>query len=398
MPAQELHIPTRLFFVTASAAALFLAAILALPTSTIAASSGKITKAPAPAKKSNVKVETVARGLENPWAVQELPDGRLIVSERPGRMRIIDKNGKLSRPLTGVPPVVARGQGGLLDLVLAPDFPVSKTIYFSYSEPRGRGRNGTSVAKARLNADANPPGLSDLKVIFRQKPDYRSTLHFGSRIVLAPDGNLFVTLGERYSGMKQAQNPGNHLGKVVRITNDGRPADGNPNLAGWAPEVWSIGHRNAQGAAINPRTGALWTVEHGARGGDEINIPAAGKNYGWPVITYGRDYSGAKIGIGTRKTGMEQPIYYWDPSIAPSGMTFYTSPRFPKWQNSVFIGALAGSHLTRLVLDGDTVIAEEKLLENLDVRIRDVRQAKDGSLLVITDENSDRVLRITPKS
>ncbi len=356
----------------------------------------KITKAPKPAETTKVKVVTVARGLVNPWAVQELPDGRYLVTERPGRMRVVEKNGRLSRPLAGVPDVVAGGQGGLLDVVLAPDYATSGTIFFSYSEARGRGRNGTTIARAQLDVSGKRPSLKNVRVIFRQTPAYRSSLHFGSRIVFDRKGHLFVTLGERGYAAKRAQDPKSHLGKVVYIKTSGQAVSGQARRKGWKPEIWSIGHRNAQGAALHPDTGALWTVEHGAQGGDEINIPEAGKNYGWPVITYGRDYSGDKIGIGTHKKGMEQPIYYWDPSIAPSGMTFYRSERYPKWNNSLFIGALAGTHLTRLVLKGNKVVAEERLLRNLGARIRDVRQARDGALLVATGEHSGRILRVIP--
>jgi glucose/arabinose dehydrogenase len=231
-------------------------------------------------------------------------------------------------------------------------------------------------------------------VIFRQQPSYASSNHFGSRIVFMPDGSLFVTLGERYSARDEAQNPANHLGKLVRIMPDGRPYAGNPRRDGWQPEIWSIGHRNVLGAALNPTTGKLWTVEHGARGGDEINVPDAGRNYGWPVITYGRDYSGAKIGEGTHKAGMEQPIYYWDPSIAPSGAAFYTGDLFPEWRGNLFAGALAGQALHRLVLDGEKVVGEERLLGDLGERIRDVRAGPDGALWLLTDNPEGRVLRI----
>ncbi|MFM1813941.1 MAG: hypothetical protein RLZ98_636 [Pseudomonadota bacterium] len=354
------------------------------------------TRAPAPAERSQFKTTKIAEGLEHPWAVQELTDGRLIVTERPGRIRIVDAEGRLSSPVANVPKVAADGQGGLLDLVLAPDFATSRTLYFTYSEPRGSGRSGTALAKAVLDADGKKPALSNVRVIFRQKPDTRSALHFGSRIALAGDGTLYVTLGDRYGGRDKAQSGDNHYGKVVHLKNDGTPAAAAPHKDGWLPEIWSIGHRNPQAAAINPATGRLWTVEHGARGGDEINNPAAGKNYGWPVITYGRDYSGEKIGVGTSKEGLEQPVYYWDPSIAPSGMTFYTSDRYPAWKGNLFVGALAGTHLSRLVLDGDKVVAEERLLDQLDERIRDVRQARDGSLLVVTDDGNGSILRIVP--
>lgn len=353
------------------------------------------TRAPA-LPMSAIKVESVARGLNHPWGLQFLPDGRLIVTERSGSIRIVTRSGQLSEPLAGVPKVDARGQGGLLDIALAPDFAGSSLVYFSYAEPRGGGKNGTSVARARLALQGAGGRLEDVRVIFRQQPSYASTEHFGSRLVFGGDGNLFVTLGERYTLRKEAQNPANHLGKLVRIAPDGRvPAD-NPGLPGWRPEIWSIGHRNVQGAAINPATGRLWTIEHGARGGDEINIPEKGKNYGWPVITYGRDYSGAKIGVGTAKKGMEQPIYYWDPSIAPSGAAFYTADLAPAWKGNLFVGALAGQALHRLVLRGDQVVGEEVMLADLGERIRDVRQGPDGALWLLTDDPRGQVLRVAP--
>jgi len=282
-------------------------------------------------------------------------------------------------------------------VALAPDFASSRQIFFSYSEPRGGGRNGTAVARATLSLDAQGGRLDNVGVIFRQKPDYASAAHFGSRLAFARDGTLFVTLGERSSAPQEAQNPASYFGKVVHIKTDGSiPAD-NPKIEGWAPGTWSIGHRNPQSAAIHPVTGKLWTVEHGARGGDEINIPAAGKNYGWPVISYGRNYSGTKIGVGTQKEGLEQPIYYWDPSIAPSGMAFYTSDLVPAWKGNLFVGALAGRHLARLVLDGEVVVGEERLLSDLGERIRDVRQGPDGALYVLTYSPNGRVLRIGPQ-
>ena len=352
------------------------------------------TRAPAPRETTKVGVEVAVKGLAYPWAFQFLPDRSIIVTERGGTMRIADRAGRLSPPLAGVPAVAAGGQGGLLDIALAPDFAQTRLVYFSFSEPRGNGRNGTAVARARLALLEDGDRLDDVTVIFRQKPDVASAMHFGSRLAFAPDGKLFVTLGERAHLRDEAQNPSHHLGKVVRINPDGSvPAD-NPKLSGWAPEVWSIGHRNPQAAAINPASGKLWTIEHGARGGDEINRPEAGKNYGWPVITYGRDYSGAKIGIGTAKEGMEQPLYYWDPSIAPSGMAFYSATVIPAWKGSLFVGALAGEHVARLVLDGERVAAEEQLLKDLRERIRDVRQGPDGAIYVATDNANGRILRL----
>jgi glucose/arabinose dehydrogenase len=359
----------------------------------------EITDAPAPAKPSKVKVETFANGLENPWGMQFLPDGRLLVTERPGRMRIVSKEGELSEPIAGVPKVAARNQGGLLDVLLAPDFDTSGIIYFSYAEPREGSTNGTSVARAKLVTEGEGGRLEDVKVIFRQQPAADSGHHFGSRLVWAPDGTLFITTGERNQLRQQAQNPANDIGKVVRINADGTTPDDNPKLDGWAPEVWSIGHRNIQGAAIRPGTGKLYAVEHGARGGDELNHPEPGKNYGWPVITYGIDYSGAKIGEGiTAKEGMEQAVYYWVPSIATSGLAFYEGELFPDWKGNAFVGGLAGAQLARLVFDGDSdqVVAEETLLEDEDKRIRDVRSGPDGALWVLTDEDDGEILRLMP--
>ncbi len=357
-----------------------------------------ITDAPAPAKPSAIKVETFATGLDHPWGMQFLPDGRLLVTERLGRMRIVGKDGKLSPPiLQGLPEVAAVGQGGLLDVLLAPDFAKSGIIYLSYGEPREDGKNATAVARAKLVADGESARLEDLKVIFRQQPAAKSGHHFGSRLLWDKDGNLFITTGERNVLRAEAQNPANDIGKVIRIKPDGTiPAD-NPKLPGWAPEVWSIGHRNIQGAALRPETGKLFTVEHGARGGDELNHPEAGKNYGWPVITYGIDYSGAKIGEGSEKEGMQPAVYYWVPSIATSGLAFYTGDLFPEWKGNAFVGGLAGAQLQRLVFEGDEVVAAEPLLEDQGKRIRDVRQGPDGALWLLTDDTGE-VLRLVPAS
>ena len=355
------------------------------------------TKAPPVKTGQAIKVETFAKGLVHPWGMAFLPDGRLLVTERPGRLRIVGKDGTLSAPLQGTPKVYASGQGGLLDVQLGPDFASSGLIYLSYADPRDGPRNGTSVARAKLVTEGDGGRLDSMQVIFRQEPSYASSGHFGSRIVFTRDGSLFVTLGERFSARDEAQNPGNHLGKLVRIMPDGAPYAGNPKKEGWRPEIWSIGHRNVQGAALNPATGKLWTIEHGARGGDEINIPEAGKNYGWPVISYGRNYDFTKIGVGTHKDGMEQPLYYWDPSIAPSGAVFYTGDRFPEWKGNLFVGALAGQALHRLVLDGEKVVGEEKLLADLGERIRDVRSGPDGALWLLTDNPQGRVLRVVPQ-
>ena len=357
------------------------------------------TRAPSQTTKQALKVETYAKGLVYPWGLAFLPDGRLLVTERPGRMRLVGKDGRLSPPLGNVPHVQAAGQGGLLDVAIAPDFTSSKLVYFSFAEPREAGGSATTVARARLVQDGDGGRLDDVKVIFRQQPATGGTRHFGSRLVFARDGNLFVTLGER-GEMSKAQDLDTHYGKVVRLRPDGSVPPDNPfvSKAGARPEIWSYGHRNVQAAALHPATGRLWTIEHGARGGDELNIPLAGKNYGWPVITYGRDYSGARIGEGTAKAGMEQPVYYWDPSIAPSGMAFYTGDLIPEWKGSLLVGALRGQALHRLALDGDRVVGEEVLLASLGERIRDVRAGPDGAVWLLTDSPQGRVLRIVPAS
>jgi glucose/arabinose dehydrogenase len=346
--------------------------------------------------KVEVIVETVARNLQNPWGLAFLPDNRMLVTERPGRLRMADADGNLSEPIQGVPRVAARGQGGLLDVALDPNFAQNRLIYLSFAEERGEGRAGTSVARARLNADGT--ALEALAIIFRQEPTHTGNNHWGSRLVFDRDGNLFVTLGDRFDLRNQAQNPANHIGKIIRIKPDGGAAPGNPflNREDARPEIWSLGHRNLQSAALHPTTGELWTVEHGARGGDEVNIPQKGKNFGWPVISYGVDYSGAKIGEGTKKAGLEQPVYYWDPSIAPSGMAFYTGDKFPAWRGSILVGALAGKLVSRLETNGNRVTGEERMLQQLGERIRDVRQGPDGFVYLLTDSRSGRILRMKP--
>jgi glucose/arabinose dehydrogenase len=374
----------------------------------VAALAGLISNTPAsaqqPARISSsagpLSVETVASGLENPWGLAFLPDGRMLVTERAGRLRIVSRSGTVSAPVAGLPPVYATGQGGLLDVALAPDFASSGTIFLSYAEPR-EGASGTSVARARLVEDGGDARLDGLTVIFRQSPAAGGSNHYGSRLVFARDGTLFVTLGDRYSRREQAQDLSVHIGKIVRINADGSVPDDNPfrNRNGARPEIWSYGHRNVQGAALDPATGRLWTIEHGARGGDELNHPEAGKNYGWPVITYGRDYSGARIGEGTEKAGMEQPVKYWDPSFAPSGLAFYTGDLMPRWKGDLFAGGLAGTRLVRLKLDPtrERVIEEEVLLTDLGERIRDVRQGPDGALWLLTDDPGEgRLLRLSP--
>lgn len=376
-------------------ALLSLGAVVALPAAWADAAQ---TNAPEVAERTKVKTEVVARGLEHPWALQFLPDGRLLVTERPGRLRLVTREGKIGPPIAGVPEVVASGQGGLLDVALAPDFQSSGLIYLSYSEPRGGQTNGTSVAKARLRLAGDSGRLDELEVIFQQEPAVASQHHFGSRIVFAANGDLFITLGERYRSRLEAQNPANHIGKVVRIRPDGAPSAENPKSEGWDPKVWSIGHRNIQGAVLENSTGELWTVEHGARGGDELNRPQSGKNYGWPIISYGKDYSGTTIGEGTAKAGLEQPVYYWVPSIATSGLALYTGELFRGWSGNLLVGGLAGAHIERLVLKNGEVVAKERLLDDLGRRIRDVRQGPDGAVWVLTDDGDGLIVRISPAS
>lgn len=353
----------------------------------------------APQMKANVayEVSTYAEGLDHPWGLAFLPDGRLLVTERPGRLRIVGADGKLSAPVGGIPAVDARDQGGLLGIAVDPKFAENGLIYLAYAEPR-QGGNGAAVARGRLTGNA----LTDVKVIFHMQPTLESTKHFGGRLVFDRDGHLYVTLGERsiLEGRRQAQDLGSHFGKVVRITTDGAPVQGNPFIGrqGARPETFSLGHRNVLSAALHPETGELWEVEHGARGGDELNIVRAGKDYGWPTITYGIEYAGGKIGEGiTQKAGMEQPIYYWDPVIAPAGMAFYTAEAFPAWKGSLFIGALAGKHVARLTLDGEKVVGEERLFTELNERIRDVVVGPDGALYLATDNTQGRVLKVAPK-
>ena len=354
------------------------------------------------------RVVTVAHGLVNPWSLAFLPDGRMLVTERPGRMRIVNADGKLGPPLPGLPPVVAEGQGGLLDVVLDPKFSANRWVYWSYSEaaeaPNPAGLNGTAVARARLDGEPGAERLADVQVIFRQVPKVASRLHFGSRLAFGNDGRLFITLGERYSRKDDAQTLDNHLGKVLRIEADGRvPAD-NP-LVGRAGlpantrlEIWSWGHRNVQGAAIHPLTGELWTTEHGPQGGDELNLTLPGRNHGWPVITYGRNYGiGTMIGEGTARADVAAPVAYWVPlSIAPSGMAFLTSDRYPGWKGQLFIGSLRAEALIRIELDGRNVVLQERLLKTLNERIRDVRQGPDGYLYLLTDNPDGRLLRLLP--
>ena len=342
----------------------------------------------------NVQPQVVAQGLQTPWAIAFLPDGQFLVTERPGRMRVVAADGSLGTPLQGLPAIAAGGQGGLLDVVLDSQFARNRTVYFCYSEPATNGTNGTALAKAQLSADQTQ--LEALQVIFSQRPKKASQLHFGCRIVERPDGTLLLTLGERSHFKEEAQNLQNHLGKIVRIHKDGSVPKDNPFVgrSDTLPEIWSYGHRSPQGAALAP-DGTFWMNEHGPQGGDEINRPEAGKNYGWPVITYGENYGGGKIGEGiTHKEGMEQPVHHWTPSIAVSGMAFITSDRYPGWKGDMVVGALKAQRLERIRLKGNQVSSVEPLLANLGQRVRDVRQGPDGWLYVLTDRSNGQLLRL----
>lgn len=356
-----------------------------------------------------VRPETVAAGLQNPWGLAFLPGGRFLVTERPGKLRVIAADGKLSAPVAGVPEVAAGGQGGLLDVITDSGFATNRTVYFCFSEPAATG-GGNSTALARATLSADETRLENLKIIFSQKPKVASTAHFGCRIVEsragngAADGKLFLTLGERFSRKEDAQKLDNHHGKIVRINKDGSVPQDNPFIgkAGALPEIWSYGHRNAQGATLAP-DGTLWMHEHGPQGGDEINLPKAGANYGWPVITYGENYGGGKIGEGlTEKAGLQQPLHYWVPSIAPSGMAFLGSDRYGKaWQGNLFVGSLKFGYLDRIELSAPfagKVVRESKLLADLGERIRDVRQGPDGLLYVLTDNSNGKLIRLMPES
>ena len=339
----------------------------------------------------SLEITPVAQGFEHPWGLAFLPDGRMLVTERPGRLRIVSSDGAVSAPVAGVPAVYSKGQGGLLDVALDPDFATDPWVYLSFSEP-GEGGGGTAVARGRL-ADGK---LTDVAVIFRQEPKLDAGQHFGSRLVFDREKRLYVTSGDR-GNWDNPQRLDKGQGKIFRINRDGSiPAD-NPFVGrdDAIPAIWSYGHRNAQGAALHPQTGALWQTEHGARGGDELNIPQAGRNYGWPVITLGINYNGQPIGAGEKTAeGMEQPIHSWTPSIAPSGLAFYTADRFPAWKGSLFVGALAFQRVVRLTLDSDKVVGEEPLLVDFGERIRDVRQGPDGYLYLLTDDAKGKLLRV----
>jgi len=346
-----------------------------------------------------LEAQVVADGLDHPWALEFLPDGRMLVTERSGSMRII-ADGEAGAPIAGVPEVAAQGQGGLLDVALAPDFATSGRIYLSYAEPaQSAGQNrgtGTAVMAATLSLDeAGSGALSEQSVIFRMNNFTPSNRHFGSRIAIGNDGNLFVTLGER-GDAERAQDFSDLAGAVVRVAPDGSVPEDNPRPQGWAPELWSKGHRNPQGAAVRPSDGQLFIVEHGARGGDEVNMPRPGANYGWPIITYGVDYSGLPIGEGTEREGLEQPLHYWDPSISPSGLTFVEGQLFPDWEGDLITGGLSGQTMVRIDLEGDEVVGTEPLFEGQLGRVRDVRIGPDGALYAVIDSGSGEIYRIAP--
>jgi glucose/arabinose dehydrogenase len=343
-----------------------------------------------------VQADTVADGLENPWGLDFLPGGAAIVTERPGRLRILSPGGDLSEPIDGVPEVVARGQGGLLDIVAAPDFATSNLVFFSFSQP-GQGGAGTAVARAKLVRDGDQARLEDVEVIFSMEKKTSVTRHFGSRLVFAPDGTLFVTTGDR-GERDRAQDMQDHAGSIIRINTDGSIPTDNPSPDGakHLPEIWSKGHRNAQGAAWDPVLGGLLTVEHGDAGGDEVNHPVSGRNYGWPVISFGVSYGGDKIGVGTEAEGYEQPLFYWDPSIAPSGLASYQGDMFPEWKGDLIVGALKFALVSRLDRDeSGKIVGEERMFENEFGRIRDVNVAPDGSIWLLTDESDGQIVRLS---
>lgn len=350
-------------------------------------------------------VVTVAEGLQNPWGMAFLPGGKILITERPGRLRVLSTDGKLSAPVSGLPPVAARGQGGLLDVALDPAFAKNNLIYWSFSEPRENNENNTAVARGKFVDDPAAPRVDEVQVIYHQTPSMASPLHFGSRLVFGRDGTLFVTQGDRsiIPGRMQAQKMDSGIGKLVRINADGSIPKDNPFVGreGVRPEIWSFGHRNIQSAALNPATGELWEVEHGTRGGDEINIARKGKDYGWPTIAYGIEYQGGTITGGIQQqAGMEQPIYYWDPIIGPSGMTFYTGNLFPQWKGNLFVGGHGTRDLVRLTIDGEKITGEERLLKDLQPKpeaIRDVRTGPEGALYLLTDGAAGRLLKLVPR-
>jgi aldose sugar dehydrogenase len=340
-------------------------------------------------KQGSIKVQTFANGLEQPWGLAFLPDGRMLVTEKVGRLRIVDKDGKLSEPLKGVPKVFAEGQGGLLDVALDPKFGENSLVYLSYAEPGDNGKAGTAVARGKLGIDR----LDNVQVIFRQYPKVVGGNHFGSRLVFSPDGKLFVTLGERFT-FGPAQDLSTHLGKIVRINPDGSVPPDNPFVAqeGALPEIWSYGHRNAQGAAIHPKTGKLWETEFGPLGGDELNIPQPGRNYGWPVVSWGKNYDGTHIPDPSTHPEFADAIAHWTPVISPSGITFYTGDAIPGWKGNLLIAGLSSQAIVRLTLDGETVVNEERI--PMGTRIRDVVQGPDGAVYALTDETEGKILRL----
>lgn len=348
-------------------------------------------------ERHTVEMTTLTENLSHPWGMTFLPDGSMLVTERDGILNHISADGSERTKIKGTPEVVARSQGGLLDVNIDPDFSNNGWIYISYSEPNQSGGEGNSTAVMRGKLDGDQ--WVDGEVIFRQAPKYESGAHFGSRLVFSPEGHLFITLGDRYSRMEDAQTLDNHHGKIVRIWPDGSVPEDNPFVGDddALDEIWSYGHRNVQGAAIHPDTGELWTIEHGPQGGDEVNIPKAGKNYGWPTITYGEDYGGGEIGIGTHKEGMEQPYYYWLPSIATAGSIFYTGDQFKHWQRDLLVTALRGQMIARLDLEEGRMIHEERLFDgDIDFRIRDIEQGPDGMLYILSDEDNGRLIKLSP--
>jgi glucose/arabinose dehydrogenase len=361
-----------------------------------AAAMPSVTRSQA-ASPAPIRPTRIASGLEHPWALAFLPDGTMLVTERPGRLRRVFPDGRLSKPLKGVPEVAARGQGGLLDVVLGPGFATDRSVFLSFSQPTKDGAR-TAVARGTLSADGSL--LRDVSVLFAQKHATSGGNHFGSRLVFARDGNLFVTTGDRWSESERAQTLDNHFGKILRIRPDGSLPPDNPfvNREGALPEIHSYGHRNVQGAALHPDTGVLWSHEHGPQGGDEVNVEKAGANYGWPVITYGKQYvTGFRIGEGTERADVEPPVLQWTPSIAPSGMAFLTSDRYPGWRGNLFVGSLKFRMLVRLELDGARVAREERLLTDFSERIRDVRQGPDGLLYLLTDADDGQLVRLDPR-
>ncbi len=377
-------ISPKAFIIAATIAALALSAAAAVQAKTYPSSAGPLA------------VDAIANHLENPWSLAFLPDGRMLVTERPGRMRIVGKDGKMSKPLAGVPDVWAHSQAGLMDVILDRHFAGNHVIYFSYDEAYD---GGARIAIARAKLDASAPRLTDVKVIFRQKGPPVGGANTGCRIVQAANGDLYASQGDHFSDAKMAQTLDNDIGKIIRIRPDGSIPPDNPfvHKKGAQPEIWAYGVRNPEGLAFNPATGQLWEQEHGPKGGDEINVIEKGKNYGWPVVSFGVNYDGSPVGTGKRHhAGMVDPVWHWTPSIAPSGMAFYTGDLFPQWKGNLFNGALKYMLLSRLELKGDKVVKEERLLRGLDQRIRDVRQGPDGALYLLTDETDGQILRVTP--